>query len=157
MCLEDAYCGKESCDSCWYSESSSFLHNRACRDDESSHLSLGITIWSFLCGFLYANRAGVSNTLTCIVYNKGFCILKLPFSLPPSVSLNLIARSWSYLVCSKQYFNTKLEYEIKTVGLVINFLVYLNTFLVQLGWIHNLKDYSQPYIKVLHDILHRKY
>ena len=53
---------RESCDPCWYSESSSFLHSWAWRDDES-WLSSGIAIWSFLCSFLYTLNAGVSNTI----------------------------------------------------------------------------------------------
>ena len=35
---------KVSCSSCWYSESSSFLHSGACRYEESGYLSLGVTI-----------------------------------------------------------------------------------------------------------------
>ena len=63
VCLEDTHSGEDwLCDSCWYSESTSFLHREACGDDESGHLSLGITIWSLLCGFLYAVNAGLSET-----------------------------------------------------------------------------------------------
>ena len=57
---------RESCDPCWYSESSSFLHSWAWRDDESS-LSSGIAIWSFPCSFLYTLNAGMSNAIMIIV------------------------------------------------------------------------------------------
>ena len=71
---------RESCDPCWYSGSSSFLHSWAWRDDESS-LSSGIAIWSFQCSFLYALNAGMSNTIKILLYNhnKGLHITKLPF------------------------------------------------------------------------------
>ena len=69
--LEDAHFGerereRESCDSCWYSESSLFLHSQAWRDDESC-LSSEIAIWSFLCSFLYTLNAGVSNTIMILL------------------------------------------------------------------------------------------
>ena len=71
---------RESCDSCWYSESSSFLHSWAWGDDESC-LSSGIAIWSFLCSFLYTLNAGMSYTIVILLYNhnKGLHITKLPF------------------------------------------------------------------------------
>ena len=58
---------------CWYSESSSFLHSWAWRDDESS-LSSGIAIWSFPWSFLYTLNAGMSNTIMifCAITTKGF-------------------------------------------------------------------------------------
>ena len=71
---------RESCDACWYSESSSFLHSWAWRHDESC-LSSGIAIWSFQCSFLYTLNAGMSNTIMILLYNhnKGLHITKLPF------------------------------------------------------------------------------
>ena len=70
----------ESCDPCWYSESSLFLHSWAWRDDQSS-LSSGIAIWSFLFSFLYTLNVGMSNIIMILLYNhnKGLHITKLPF------------------------------------------------------------------------------
>ena len=64
---------RESCDPCWYSESSSFFHSWAWRDDESS-LSSGIAIWSFPWSFLSTLNAGMSNTIMifCAITTKGF-------------------------------------------------------------------------------------
>ena len=57
---------RESCDPCWNSESSLFLHSQAWRDDESC-LSSGIAIWSFPCSFLYTLSAGVSKTIMILL------------------------------------------------------------------------------------------
>ena len=71
---------RESCDSCWWSESSSFLYSQAWRDDESC-LSSIVAIWSFLCSFLYTLNAGMSNTIMLLLYkhNKRLHITKLSF------------------------------------------------------------------------------
>ena len=80
---------RESCDFCWYSsESSSFLHRRACRNDESGHLSLGIAIWSFPCGFLYTLNAGSVipfHDVILLSQKRASHFKKLPFSLSSSV------------------------------------------------------------------------
>ena len=79
---------RESCDSCWYSEGSSFLHSRTCRYDEPGHLSLGITILSFPCGFLYKLNAGVSNSIIYDIFwlsEQRASHLKASISLSPSV------------------------------------------------------------------------
>ena len=71
---------RKSCDPCWYSESSSFLHSQAWRHDESC-LSSGIAILSFQCSFFYTLNAGMSNIIRILLYNhnKGLHITKLPF------------------------------------------------------------------------------
>ena len=71
---------RESCDFCWYSESSSFLHSQVWRHDES-YLNSGIASWSFQGRFLYTLNAGISNTIIILLYNhnKGLHITMLPF------------------------------------------------------------------------------
>ena len=80
---------RESSDSCWYSENSSFLHSWASRYDESC-LSLGIAIWSFLCSFLYTLNAGISNTFIwffCKISTEGFTLYSSLFLFPATLTL----------------------------------------------------------------------
>ena len=57
---------RESCDPCWYLESSSFLHGLE-RWWIMFIFRSGVAIWSFPCSFLCTLNAGVSNTIMILL------------------------------------------------------------------------------------------
>ena len=96
----------ESCGSCWYAESSSYLHSQAWRDDESC-LSLEITIWFFPYSFLYTLNAGMSNTiiwLSVVKSQQRVSHYIAPFLFPATLTLYSFI-SYHPLLCLVSFYS----------------------------------------------------